>query len=568
MKQNFAYLRVIHQHEELPAEFRIEKPIVTIGRHPSNDITLPFSSVSRFHSRIEVHNNRFYIIDLNSSNGTYVNGRRITQSALSDGDIVIFGNIELQFSRESLAEKIAREEDSQATEVEIITTQVGARTEIRSKINVDSTPLPGAEAECLDRETLIRAHGRLATLYKLSDILRSVTNEKEMLRRVLSLIFDVLPADRGAILLTTNDKSRPLRAAVVRYRETIPKPGEIAVSETIVNRCINERVAILSSDALTDTRFDAAESIIQHDIRSIMCVPLIVQNKVVGLIHVDTRESVQAFTEEDLAFLTSIANELAVSIEHLRLQEELVTRERLAAIGETITSIAHNIKNLLLLSRGGCELMDRSIQQNSIESIKDCWGVIKRTLDKISSMVHDMLEYSRQRRVEFKECNINELIRSICTSFQNELKKKNIELELDLDERIRTLKLDEDGLHKAIVNLLVNAIESITHSYGKIVVQTSLLPSTNSIEITVSDNGVGIPEEDISKIFYPFFSTKGAVGTGLGLPITKKIIEDLGGKIEVDSTPNEGTTFTVTIPLLETICSDVNKSPQAPEKKK
>ena len=197
MTQETAYLRVVHQHSDLPPEFKIDRPIVTIGRHPSNDITLPFSSVSRFHSRIEVHNNRFYIIDLNSSNGTYVNGRRITQSALSDGDIVIFGNIELQFSRESLVEKIGREEDSQATEVEIITTQVGGQTEIRSKINVDSTPLPGAEAECLDRDTLIRAHGRLATLYKLSDILRSVSDEKEMLRRVLSLIFDVLPADRA-----------------------------------------------------------------------------------------------------------------------------------------------------------------------------------------------------------------------------------------------------------------------------------------------------------------------------------------------------------------------------------
>ncbi|MCD6385928.1 FHA domain-containing protein [Candidatus Sumerlaeota bacterium] len=559
MTQEIAYLRVVHQHPDLPPEFKIDRPIVTIGRHPSNDITLPFSSVSRFHSRIEVHNNRFYIIDLNSSNGTYVNGRRITQSALSDGDIVIFGNIELQFSRESLVEKIGREEDSQATEVEIITTQVGGQTEIRSKINVDSTPLPGAEAECLDRNTLIRAHGRLATLYKLSDILRSVSDEKEMLRRVLSLIFDVLPADRGAILLTTNDKAKPLRAAIVRHRDATSKPSEIAVSETIVNRCINERVAILSSDALTDTRFDAAESIVQHEIRSIMCVPLIVQNKVVGLIHVDTRESVQAFTEEDLAFLTSIANELAVSIEHLRLQQEFICKERMAAIGETITSIAHSIKNLLLLSRGGCELMDKSIRQNSIESVKDCWGVIKRTLDKISSMVRDMLEYSRQRRIEYRECDINELIRSICASFENELKKKNIELELDLDQQIQSRKLDEDGLHRVLVNLLVNAIESINRPQGKILVQTSLLP-TNSIMIKVSDNGIGIPEEDISKIFYPFYSTKGAVGTGLGLPITQKIIEELGGKIEVESVRNEGTTFTVTVPLLETSCFDVNDS--------
>lgn len=550
-----AYLRVIHRSDDLPEEFVIDKVITTIGRHPANDVCLPFSSVSRFHSRIEEHEGQFHIIDRNSSNGTYVNGRRITESVLNDGDILIFGSVELQFTLESLAEKVKRGEEGETTEVEVITTETQYTTTIRSQMNVEATPLPGAEAELLDRDTLIKAHSRLATLYKLSDILRSVGDEQEMLRRVLNLIFDVLPADRGAILLSTDDKENPLRAAVVKQRHALVPPQEIPVSKTIIERCMSERIAILSRDALTDKRFGQADSIVEHDIRSTMCVPLIVQNKVIGIVHVDTKEFVRAFSEEDLAFLTSLANELAVSIEHLRLREEIISKERLVAIGETITGIAHNIKNMLLVSKGGCDLMDRSIARNSLESVKESWGIIKSGLDKISAMVHDMLEFSRRRQVIYKECNINDTITHLAHSLSDELKKKNIQVKLEFDPKIKSTSLNEDGLHKALLNLIVNAIEAIQHSDGEITLKTHLLPD-NSFMIKIGDNGSGIPQKDLPKIFHPFFTTKGAMGIGLGLPITKKIIEEMGGRITVESEVNKGTTFTLILPSMETRFED------------
>lgn len=549
-----AYLRVIHKSEELPPEFVIDKPLITVGRHPSNDICLPLPSISRFHSRIESHSGRFFLVDLKSSNGTYINGRRITECALNDGDIIILGNVELQFTFESLEESAQEAEATATTQVEIIPAKMPQEFKIRSQMTVESTPLPGAEAELLDRDTLIRAHGRLATLYKLSDILRSVSNEQEMLRRVLNLIFDVLPADRGAILLTTYDPQTPLRAAVVKQRNALVQPSEIAVSKTIIERCVNERVAILSSDALSDQRFEASDSIIKHDIRSTMCVPLIVQNKVIGIIHVDTKEFVQAFTEEDLAFLTSIANELAVSIEHLRLREEIISKERLVAIGETITFVAHNIKNMLLLSKGGMELLDRSIKRNSLESIRESWSIVKSGVDKIANMVQEMLDFSRKRQVKLREANINDLIRQICCSFKNEFEKKNITVKLELDENIKPRNIDEDGLHKAILNLIVNACEAIVGDQGEITIVTRLLPN-NQYLIKISDNGCGIAPHNLQKIFYPFFSTKGTVGTGLGLAITKKLIEEMGGEITVESQLNVGTTFTITIPLLDTYIS-------------
>jgi len=551
VSQPKAYLYAVHKKKGLPEEIILDKPVTALGRHPSNDIALNFSSISRFHARIEYHDNHFFIKDLDSSNGTYVNGRRTDECKLTDGDILLLGNVELQFLLESMSEHRRRPRGAEEPDVEVITSKVRSDALIRSKIMVHKTPLPGAQAELLDPETLLQAHIRLATLYKLSDILRSVPDEREMLRRVLNLIFDVLPADQGAVLFTGHDANAPLRAALVKHRRNTTPPNEVAVNQTIIDRCITERVAILSSDASTDSRFKSSKSIVTHDIRATMCVPLIIQNKVIGIIHVDNRTNVDAFSEEDLAFLTSIANELAVSIEHLRLREEIILKERMAAIGETVTNIAHNIKNMLLLSKGGREIMDKSIERGSLDSIKGSWGIIEGGLDKISDMVGDMLEYSRKRKIEYSSCHINKLICSIVDSLKDELKRKNIELRLELDNQIPTLRLDEEGLHRAILNLIVNAVESIEQDHGVIEIATNI-SDDGILFITVKDNGRGIPEEDLSRIFYPFFTTKGTKGTGLGLSITRKIIEEQGGTIEVESEPGKRTSFRVAVPTVET----------------
>lgn len=553
-----AFLRVIQEDENLPLEFTLNKSAITIGRHPNNDICLPFTSVSRMHGRIEIREGRFYIIDLDSSNGTYVNGRRATQSTLTDGDILTFGSFEMQFTRESIIEQQKARERGGGTLVEIITTEMLGESQIRSKVDMQFTPLPGAEAESLDPETLVRAHSRLAVLYKLSDILRTVTDEEEMLDRVIRLIFDVLPADRGAVLLTTGNDTMPFLAKVAKKRGAEVAPKEIPVSKTIVERCVSERVAILSSDALSDQRFVTSESVIMQEIRSTMCVPLIVHKKVIGVIYIDTQENIQAFTNDDLAFLTSIANELAISLEHLHLRESIISRERMAAIGETLTNIAHSVKNMLLLSKGGFELMEKSIESGSADSMRESWNIIKNGIDKISTMTQEMLEFTRKRQVVLKQCSINDIIKGITDSMMNEFKKRDIKLIKSLDASLKPRRCDEEGIHKAVLNLVMNAIDAIKHKHGEIRINTQRL-SDNSITISITDNGVGIGTENLPKIFYPFFSTKGSAGTGLGLSITKRIIEDMGGQITVESEKNKFTTFSISLPPFDDTTSGNDK---------
>lgn len=535
-----AYLYPFKAYSNIEEVYPISKKAITIGRHAANDIVLPFMVVSRQHARIEHHEHEALLTDLSSSNGTFVNNKRVQTISLQEGDVISFGNIEFYYTHESSEERKKKRD----TTIQLVSSEHGrVSTILTTKESTQTLDLLEATTSVRDHASIVKASMRLGTLYKLSDLLRTVPNEKIMLERVMDLIFEVLPADRGVILMPSSLADDKLEPLVVKHRFPPSQDKSIPISRTLIEKCQNEQVAVLSRDAKRDPRFSASDSIQVHDIRSTMCVPLVAKDQVLGILHIDTKESIHAFTEDDLTFLSSLATELAVWLDYLRLQEEMIRNERMAAIGQTITGIAHNVKNILLLSKGGSHLMDRCLEDGSLDTAKENWGIIKRAIGSISNLVQDMLEYSRTRVAEKSACDVNTLILETCKTFEQELGEKHIEMVFDFDDHLSTFLLDAKGFEKCLVNLLTNSYEAITHDQGKITISTQLTPE-KSLVVHFRDNGVGIPPDRIHKIFYPFFTTKGVRGTGIGLAITKKFIDDMGGKISVESS-EEGTTFTL-----------------------
>jgi len=544
-KKNIGYFFPLEKHPSFQREYVISGDVATIGRHPDNTIFVPQESISRQHAKIEKVDGVFYVVDLNSSNGTMVNSQRITRHELKEGDVITLGDVEFGFSFHSKKEEeLAKEEEST---VSLLPEEKagGQFTTILTAKTTDSTPLPITEAAIINKTELIKANMRLVTLYRLSDMLRDAMDRKTIMERVMNLIFEIVPADRGVILTgVTESQFQPV---IVKYKEGTPDTSQgIAISRTIVERSAREKISILSRDAKTDERFESAESVLMHDIRSAMCVPLIAKNRVLGVLHIDTREEVRAFTEADLNFVSSLANELALSLDNLEMRERMVQQEKMAAIGQTITGVAHNIKNILQLTMGGSQLMDKSLEDGSLENARSSWEIIKRGEDKISKFIRDMLDFSRASSGQKKLCNINNVITEIRDSVKDQLTKKNIKLEISLSPEIPDRYLSEDGMYKCLMNLIINASEAIKHSNG--VIQVTTTPGENgSIVIKIADNGDGIPPDVMSRLFTPFFTTKGSVGTGLGLCTTMKIVEENNGKISVESTLNEGTTFTIVL---------------------
>ena len=236
-----------------------------------------------------------------------------------------------------------------------------------------------------------------------------------------------------------------------------------------------------------------------------------------------------------------------------RLEAELLHAERLAAIGQTIAGVAHGVKNILHGFKGGSYLVDLGITKQDGDKLKKGWEMIKRNIGRTSDLVLDLLSYSKQRSPECEICMPNAIVQDVCEVMQNLAVQHQVRLTTDLDPGIGKVSIDPRTLHQCLANLVSNAIDAClfdedTSKNWMVHVQTRVM-NDKDICFTVTDNGTGMDQEVKAKLFSSFFSTKGHRGTGLGLLVTRKLVEEHGGAIEVTSEKSKGTTFTVRLPI-------------------
>jgi PAS domain S-box-containing protein len=231
-----------------------------------------------------------------------------------------------------------------------------------------------------------------------------------------------------------------------------------------------------------------------------------------------------------------------------RLEKELVNSERLAAVGQTVAGI----KNILHGLKGGSYLVDIGIKRDDTEKLKKGWDMIKRNIGRTSNLVMDLLSYSKEREPEYEACLPNQIAEDVCQLLKEKARENKIEIINDFDDAIGEVIMDPGTIHEALLNLASNAVDACLFDENmsknwQVKLKTEKEPG-HIIKFEVSDNGAGMSEDVLQKLFTSFFSTKGHRGTGLGLMVTRKRIEEHQGKIEVTSGLDEGTTFTVRLP--------------------
>ncbi len=309
---------IVRQGSKELARYPLTEDSITIGRDPSNSVCLKNDEkVSRQHARIWKEGDCFHLADLKSSNGTFLNGEVVTEETLQPGDEIRVGGTVLLLQRKEGRIKVA-------PRVRIVSDQVRKRhsaieTVIGSKERefLTTRAVRGAE----NTAKLRKARQNLATLYQIGQAISSIHNPDELLNKVMELVFKVISADRGFLMLLNKESGELLPRAIRRRDERGTR--DISVSKTIINQVMREGKSILSSDAMADDRFKGGESIYRHEIRSAMCVPLRARNKVLGVIHVDTKTSTGVFTLDDLQLLTAIGDEAGIAIENVHLYRDL-----------------------------------------------------------------------------------------------------------------------------------------------------------------------------------------------------------------------------------------------------
>lgn len=228
-----------------------------------------------------------------------------------------------------------------------------------------------------------------------------------------------------------------------------------------------------------------------------------------------------------------------------KLQKELREKENLALIGEVVSSIAHSLSNPLNIISGNADYLLLNRKQGEAE-----YDELKTIVDettRITKSLRGLLNFSRPLNVEKTRVNLNQLAEEVISKSKYSVGKKEITFKRSFDKEIPEIMADKAQIEEVISNIVINAIQAFSEN-GEISLKTASL--NKGVTIEISDNGPGIPKENIEKIFRPFFSSKGyGKGTGLGLSIAKRIITEHGGSIKVRSQNGKGTSFTINLPL-------------------
>jgi signal transduction histidine kinase/pSer/pThr/pTyr-binding forkhead associated (FHA) protein len=533
--------------ETLTQIIELGKAETMIGRDASNQIQIAHDTISRFHAKISQVGGQYELTDLKSRNGTFVNRLRTERAVLHSGDMIHFGSLTFLFKLKSPVAPATPARTRQET------SRPADSVSITDDADVDPSNLSAQSADLtlhtFLQPTETKANDRIYMLYRMGEKFRSCRASNDILHQGLDLIFEgVTAAEHAVALLRTEETSGPFEVRAVRSRDGKQDGLPIPISRTVLDWVTSERVAVVSKDASEDARFESSNSIRVHDLKSIVCVPMMNDQKVVGAVHLDSRDFLNPLTAVDMEFVAAVANEMAVWIENNRLQLNVIRNERMAAIGMTVTDVAHNIKNLLFVSANEVKLMDQDVKNVNNENIHSHWNLIRPCIERMNGLAKDMLAFARTEPLKKAWIDVNAALYDNRELFEKPLKEANIHLEWDLAPDLPEFLLDAAQLDRVILNLLINAKDALRGVSGGIIIISTSMDRSHRLNISVSDNGCGIKSEDINKVFRPFFTTKGTGGSGLGLPMVQKFMEGVNGRVEVESEPMKGSALYLIFP--------------------
>ncbi|HMO35620.1 MAG TPA: GAF domain-containing sensor histidine kinase, partial [Gemmatales bacterium] len=466
-----------------------------------------------------------------------------------------------------------------ATSINDETVQVEKRTSSRNADEVDLVGKPAddipsaivhtvsdtAGARLLARPTeaaanpwLRNALANLSVMYQTTQAVSHILDNDQLLDRIMELIFETIQADRGCFMLRLEGDQ--FEAKAVRYRAKKEQREKIVISKTIMDHVLQKGLGVLTSDAAHDQRFRPAPSVQEQGIREALCVPMKGRHETIGVLYLDVKASAAdlaqqsqntttRLTEDHLMLAAAIAHQAALALEDTRYYRAMMQSERLAAVGQTIAAISHHIKNILQGLKSGTDLLKLGIHEENRNLLVQGWKTLEKNQTRIYDLVMDMLSYSKEREPSLEETDLTQLVQEVQELVDGRAREFNIRLEIKHDPQLRPIQADSEGLHKALLNIVSNAIDALIGVPDpQIILSTQLETNGKWVQLVVQDNGPGIPTDLQANIFKPFVSTKGSKGTGLGLAVSRKILREHGGDIILHSEPGHGAKFVLRLP--------------------
>jgi len=399
----------------------------------------------------------------------------------------------------------------------------------------------------------------LHAIFEITRQLNSILELEKLLDAILLVASEQAGSATAAMVITS---SNPEELSFWRSRGLIsvenlpPLSGNSHLAETLLRK----KRGITLSELEQILPADSKEVCFLKSLRLELCFPLTSREKIIGILFLGPRSSKGKYQALDLEFLSTLVNNLAVTVENARLyqsiktanlevqraQVQLAEKEKLAALGELAASLAHEINNPLGIIKNYLALLQQESHKNqsSLEYIE----IIKDELRRVANIIQELLNlYQPQKKEEFKPTDVVSVLHESLDLLESDLEERHITLERKIDGSASVISAREEELKQVFLNLLMNS-RDFTPPGGKI--NVSLIQRNGNLEIEFSDSGIGIPESDLKKIFVPFFTTKEkGKGTGLGLSICRRIIQEHQGNIEARNLKGGGASFLIRLPL-------------------
>jgi signal transduction histidine kinase len=395
-------------------------------------------------------------------------------------------------------------------------------------------------------------------------------------------------AERGFILLVDAETGRVWgeavrnldKAALEATLSGTDLTNRAEISTSVVETVLDSAQPLLTHNAMEDPRFASRQSVQFSHLRSVLCVPLMTQGRVLGIIYLDNRAQSGIFTDKQLTMLSAFANQAAVAMENarlyenlrksleerLRLQDELHRQEtkRLALEeasrlkSDFIGFVAHELRNPLTSIRGFVQTMLLDEEAVTPDMAREFHETIEAESDRLLDMINELLDVSRLEAgrpltLALKPVELRPMMEKLVRRQKfSKFYTSHHELKTEFDPNLpETLNADEDKLNQILSNLLSNAVK---YSPNGGAVTLSAKRDGDNVAISVSDEGVGLTPEQQARLFRQYEraerdAIKNIPGTGLGLYLVKSLAELHGGTIGVNSEPGRGSTFTVMLPL-------------------
>jgi len=390
-------------------------------------------------------------------------------------------------------------------------------------------------------EQMNKQLGQLQHLIEAAKILNSSLDLDQLLTLNLETALRLINCDRGTLYLIDEAKkelwSKVLKASEIieiRLPMGIGIAGHVAETGEIYN----------NPDVYNDPKFDVLiDKKTGYRTKSMLCVPVKDRTgKIIGVFQLLNKVG-GVFSVQDEQFVQALSTHIAIAITNAQVAQQMVQSERLAAVGKMAATIVHDIKNPLTTMRLNAEVLKRKLGDENLSKQAE---VIISQVDRFVSMAQEILDFTRGvSHLNIQETDFADIITGLIEFVRRDFEKKNITIVDKIDFR-GTLKADSEKLLRVFYNIAGNAADAMTKG-GTLSVNA--FRKESSLVVEFADTGIGMPAEVKDKIFEPFMTYGKKVGTGLGMAITKKIVEDHKGRIEVDSTLGKGTTIRILLPL-------------------